>query len=485
MEVSLQLTGPVNPWAVGAFLFYLALLVTIGVLALRFSSAGLAEFFLAGRKLQRFVVALSAVASGRSAWLLLGMTGMAYMRGISAVWALVGYIVVELFLFLTVGRRLRQFTGRSGDLTLPDFFESRYQDRSGLLRILSVLIILVFMVAYVSAQFNAGGKAFGSSFGLGTTTGVALTAAIVLLYTLLGGFLAVSLTDVVQALFMILALIILPGVAILDFGGLKAVLTQLREIDPALVDPFAISLGGFVGFLGIGLGSPGNPHILIRYMSIDDPDQLRISAVVGTFWNVIMGWGALYAGLVGRAYFLIPQMLPKGDPENLYPSLAQVHLPPVLFGMVIASIFAAIMSTADSQLLVAASGVVRDIYQKVLAQKKKLDPRRLVLWSRVVVFLLVVAALILGVVASQLVFWLVLFAWAGLGASIGPALILSLYWKGTTKAGVAAGLVSGTLVTILWNRIPTLKGVLYELVPAFLISGFLIVCISLITRPRG
>ncbi len=473
----------VNIYSVAAFVAYLLVITGIGFYASKFSSTGIGEFFIGGRKMNRFVVALSAVVSGRSSWLLLGVTGMAYKMGPSAVWAVTGYIVVELFLFLFYAKRIRLFSEHYDCITLPDFFAERFGDRDGSLRGTLVLIILVFMVSYVSAQFVGGGKAFASSFNLEPTSGILITAGIVLIYTIVGGFLAVSLTDMIQAIFMILALIILPVIAISDAGGLQAVLGQLQAMDIKFVDPFALSIGAGIGFLGIGLGSPGNPHIIARYMSIDDPKQLRYTAVVGTTWNVLMAWGALFIGLVGRVFFPAVDMLPAADTENLYPMLAQEHLHPILFGIVVASIFAAIMSTADSQLLVAASGLVRDIYEKVIRKGQSIPQKKLVLYSRLAVLLLVAAALILGILAQQLVFWLVLFAWAGLGASLGPTSILALYWKRTSRAAIFGGLITGTLVTIFWYNIPSLKSGLYELVPAFILSLIVTYLISLFTKP--
>ena len=479
LPASLEIAGP----GVAAFLGYLVVVVAIGLASARFSSAGIGEFFLGGRRMNRFVVALSAVVSGRSAWLLLGVTGMAYSRGASAVWAVAGYIVVELLLFLYYAPRLRRFSEAHDCLTLPDFFAARFGERRGGLRLLLVAVILIFMVSYVAAQFVAGGKAFGAGFGIDPDTGVLVTAAIVLLYTVLGGFLAVSVTDLMQALFMIVALVVLPVVAIGRAGGLGPVLAELAALDPALVDPAALSAGALLGFLGIGLGSPGNPHILVRYMSIGDADQLRTSAVVGTVWNVLMGWGALFIGLVGRVYFPDPAALPGADAENLYPALAALHLSPVLLGLVIASIFAAIMSTADSQLLVAASSVVRDLYEKVLRRGRRLRQRQLVRLSRAVVVALVAAALLLGLLASELVFWLVLFAWAGLGAALGPASLLALFWRRTTHAGVAAGVVTGTVVTLVWKSSPSLDAALYELIPAFALATAATVGVSYLTTP--
>ncbi|WP_290963625.1 sodium/proline symporter [Gracilimonas sp.] len=457
-------------YVLAAFIGYLIILFGIGIYSARFSSEGISEFFIGGRKMNRLVVALSAVVSGRSAWLLLGVTGMAYAQGASALWAAVGYIVVEWFLFMYYAKRLRQFSERYDCITVPDFFAERFDDKSGSLRVILVIIFLVFMVSYVSSQFVAGGKAFASSFGITQNMGVILSAAIILLYTVVGGFMAVSLTDTIQAFFMIIALVFLPIIAIYDMGGWSVVSAELNLYDAAFVDPTALGFGAFIGFIGIGLGSPGNPHILSRYMSIDDAKQLKYAAVVGTIWNILMAGGAILIGLVGRAYFPEVDMLPASDTENLYPLLAQNQLHPVLFGVVIASIFAAIMSTADSQLLVAASSVVRDIYDKLLKKDEEIPQKTLVLYSRIVVVLLVVVSLIFGLVAQNIVFWLVLFAWAGLGASIGPTSILALYWKKTTKAGVIAGLLTGTAVTIIWYFIPVLKNNLYELIPAFTLS---------------
>jgi SSS family solute:Na+ symporter len=473
----------VNSYALASFIFYLLLVLSVGIYSSRFASGGLSEYFIGGRKMNRFVVALSAVVSGRSAWLLLGVTGMAYKMGTSAVWAVLGYIIVEMFLFFFYAKRLRRFSEFYDCITVPDFFAIRFGDKNGILRILLVFIILIFMVSYVSAQFVAGGKAFAASFQLDHNQGVLLTAIIVLFYTMLGGFLAVSLTDMFQGIFMILALLFLPVLAFLDRGGFSIAVHELSSLNPSFVDPLALSLGVAIGFLGIGLGSPGNPHIIARYMSIDNPDQLRYTAVIGTIWNVVMAWGALFIGLIGRVYYPEASLLPAGDTENLYPVLAHQHLHPILFGMVVASIFAAIMSTADSQLLVAASSLVRDFYEKVLNRGKILNQRRLVQYSRLVVFLMVGLALLLGMLAQKQVFWLVLIAWAGLGAAIGPTSILALYWKKTTRQGVMAGMIISTFVTIFWFYMPILKGFLYELVPAFFVSFFITIIISLKTQP--
>ncbi len=461
------------------FVLYFVLVIGIGIYTTRYSSRGISEFFLGGRQVGKLVVALSAVVSGRSAWLLLGMTGMAYSMGISSVWAVAGYTLVEFLLFLYYAPRLREYSGWHDCITLPDFYASRFDDRSGFLRSLIILIFLVFMVTYVSAQFVGGGKAFFANFGLDRNLGMVLTAAIVLLYTILGGFMAVSLTDVVQAFVMLGALIGLPVYAVIHYGGWQEVSSRVLQFDAGFLNPLALSFGVFAGFLGIGLGSPGNPHILVRYMSIKDPSQFRWTAVVGTVWNILMAAGALFIGLIGRAYFPANSMLPDGDPENVYLTLANELFHPVLVGLLLASIFAAIMSTADSQLLVAASSLVRDLYDRILRKGRPVSEARLTLLSRLSIILLVLVAVILGVLIEDLVFWFVLFAWAGLGAAIGPTSILALFWKRTSRSGVVAGLITGTVTVFIWKSVPLLSGWLYELIPAFFLSLLATILVSL------
>jgi len=463
------------------FLLYIALVLVIGFIASRFSSKGISNFFIGGRRMSGLVVAMSAVASGRSAWLLLGFTGMAYTMGVSAVWAVVGYIFVEFLLFFYYAVRMRKFTEKYDCITLPDFFSERFSDPKGLLRVIVVVIILIFMVAYVSAQFVAGGKAFSASFDVDYTSGLLITTAIILVYVVLGGFLAVSVNDTIQAFIIITALLIVPIKSIIDLGGWDNFIDMLTETQSgSFVDPFAISAGAMIGFLGIGLGSPGNPHIIARYMALRKEGSFSMVALMGTAANVLMAAGALFIGLVGRIYYPEVSGLPAGDTENLYPVLAWHHLHPVFFGLVIASIFAAIISTADSQLLVAASSVVRDIYEKLLMKKKQVSQKRLVLLSRAIIFLIVLLAVILGWVAGDLIFWLVLFAWAGLGAAFGPTTILALYWKKASKTGVIAGILTGAVTVIVWNRIPFLKEMMYELVPAFILSALVTIIVSYI-----
>jgi sodium/proline symporter len=452
------------------FIIYFIVIIGIGVYATRFSSRGIKEYFIGGRQMNRFVVALSAVVSGRSAWLLLGVSGLAYLKGLTAIWAVIGYITVEFFLFLYYAPKIRKFSETHDCITIPDFFAARFNDSNNTLRILIVTIFIIFMVTYIAAQFVSGGKAFMANFGISKDTGLLITAGIILVYTLLGGFLAVSLTDVFQGIFMIIALVGLPFIGIAFKGGWNAITTGLNNIDENLLNLFSQPAGLIYGLIGIGLGSPGNPHILVRYMSIKDPSQFKWTAVVGTVWNIIMAAGAILVGLIGRVYFQHLSLLPGGDEENIFVHLSNYLLNPFLVGLILASIFAAIMSTADSQLLVAASSIVRDLYEKVFCKNRNLSHKELILLSRIVVSILVILAIFLGVIIEDQILWFVLFAWAGLGAAIGPTSILSLFWKKTTKTGVIAGLLAGTISVFIWKNIPALNNFVYELIPSFFLA---------------
>ncbi len=466
-----------------AFIGYLLLLVIIGIYASKSASKSIGDYFIGGRKLNKYVVALSAVVSGRSAWLLLAFSGLAYTIGVSAIWAVVGYIVMEFWMFWYYAPRLRRFSGKHDIITVSDFFAARFDDKGNWLRILTVTVILIFMVFYVSAQFVAGGKAFTSSFGITQEQGVILSAVVVLLYTLVGGFLAVSLTDVLQALFMLFSLVLLPIIAYLYIDDFSLILYRVTQDNDGFLNIWNVATSTIIGYVGIGLGSLGSPHIMVRYMAIDDPKALRFAGIVGTFWNVIMALGALMIGLLGRAYFPNLGLITAGDAENIFPQLANFLLNPALFGIVIASIFAAIMSTADSQLLVAASGLVRDIYEKLLNKGNEIPNKTLVLYSRLSVLIMVVIALLFALFATQLVFWLVLFAWGGLGASIGATSLLALFWKGTSREGVITGIISGTATIFIWEQVPSLESLIYELIPSFFVALILTFVVSLFIPP--
>ncbi|MFA4662400.1 sodium/proline symporter [Pyrococcus kukulkanii] len=471
-----------NPVAFAAFLFTLLLPIFVGFLVMKRTKTE-EDFFVGGRAMDKITVALSAVSSGRSSWLVLGLSGMAYKMGVTAVWAAVGYITVEMLQFVYMGMRLRRFSEKFNAITVPDYFEARFRDTSKIVRLVVSIIIVIFLTSYVGAQFNAGAKTLSAALGISLFTGLIIAVLMIVVYMVLGGFIAVAYNDVIRAVIMIIGLTVLPAVAVAKVGGVNAVLEVLHQLNPKYVDPWAFGAGVIIGFLGIGLGSPGQPHIIVRYMSINDPDRLRQSTVIGTFWNVVLAWGAIFVGLAGRA--LVPEvgMLPNESEEMIYPYLSAQFFGPLLYGILMGGIFAAILSTADSQLLVVSSTVVKDFYQEVIRKGEKLDEKTALKISRVTVLVIGFLAAILAYYAKDIIFWFVLFAWGGLGASIGPTLLLSLYWKRTTKWGVVAGMIVGTITTIVWKLYLKEVTGLYELVPAFIFALIATILVSLVTKP--
>ncbi|HKK70185.1 MAG TPA: sodium/proline symporter [Candidatus Krumholzibacteria bacterium] len=473
-----------DPLALIVFVITLFLPVIVGLVALK-RTRSQSDFFVGGRAMNKLVVALSAVSSGRSSWLVLGVSGMAYARGTGALWAVAGYTIVELIQFLTVGQRLRDDAQRYDSITLLDWFESKFPDSRRRIRVTGALIIGVFLTAYVAAQLNGGAKTLEAALQIPFWTALLAAAVLIVVYMLLGGYIAVAYNDVVRATIMLVALLVLPIVGLVEIGGFAGLAESLRGTDPGLVDPFSLGVGALIGFLGIGLGSPGQPHILVRYMSIDDPKNIRAAGLFGFAWNVVLGAGAVFVGLVGRALVPAVENLPEQDPEMAYLVLSADFFAPALYGLLVGGIFAAILSTADSQLLVVSSTVVRDVWEKVVRSDVELDEQQRLKMSRMVVLLAGIAAVLLAWGAQGLVFWLVLFAWGGLGAAIGPAVILGLFWRRTTASGVVAGMITGAIVTIVWRlwlRDPT---GLYELIPGFAAATIAVVLVSLLSRPRG
>jgi len=472
-----------------AFIVYLIILVIIGIWSSRFNKT-LDDFLIADRKLGTWPVAISAEASDMSGWLVLGLPGRAFHIGIGAVWTAVACAFGTLFNWSVIARRLRVFTEKLRALTIPDFLEDRYNDDTHIIRAVSTFIISVFMVVYVSALLVASGKILSETFGWDYQSALILGFAIITFYTLLGGFFAVAWTDVFQGLLIVGILIILPIIGIIKLGGISSMLTQIGAVDANTLSP-GFGYGGLLflifAFASISwfFGYPGQPHILTRYMAIKDEKKLWNSTLIGMTWVIISLWGAVLIGIIGLAMF---KDLP--DPEKVMPLLAMSLLPDWAAGIVIAAITAAIMSTADSQLLVATSSVVEDIYHKLI--NPKAGQKKLVFLSRISVLLLSLLAFILAL-QEGVIYFLVAFAWGGLAASFGPLIILSLWWKRTTKWGAVAGMISGCLTVIIWDKLGVVNflkdmSVYDELVvpgmlPAFFISLFCIIVVSLFTIP--
>ena len=473
-----------------AFLVYLVILVLIGIWSSKFNKS-LDDFLIAGRKLGTWPVAISAQASDMSGWLVLALPGRAFLLGVSAIWTAVSCALGTLFNWSFIAQRLRRYTEKLRAISIPDFLEDRYKDKTHLIRAISTIIITVFMVAYVSAQLVASGKILSETFGWGYHAALILGFTIITFYTLMGGFFAVAWTDVFQGMLIVIILIALPIIGIIKMGGLGAVFSKMAQIDYNTITP-TYGYGGllFMVFAFASMawffGYPGQPHVLTRFMAIKSEKNLRNSTLIGMVWVIISLWGAVLIGIVGLAMF---NGLP--DPEKVLPMLATTLLPEWIAGIVIAAIVAAIMSTADSQLLVATSSVVEDVYHKLI--NSKADQKRLVFLSRVFVLLLSVIAFTFAIPGEDsAIYFLVAFAWGGLAASFGPLIILSLWWKRTTKWGAIVGMLSGTIAVFIWDKLGIATSLANSLsseliipgmLPAFFISLACIFIISLVTTP--
>ena len=457
---------------------YLALLLVIGWAAARLTRSP-EDFFLAGRSLGSWVTAVSSTASSESGWVVLGAVGMAYAGGVSALWyapgCLFGYMVNLYF----VAPRLRREAAARGSLTLPDFLADSLGG-SRTVRFLSVAVIFLCLGGYVAAQLTATGKAMEAILGLPYGRGVVLGGGVILLYTLLGGFRAVSWTDFVQGLIMVAALTAMPLLALGAAGGYGPLLSGLQRLDPALVSvaggKTGFALFGLVtGLFGIGLGYPGQPHVLTRYMAASSGEKIRQTQVIAMVWGVLVFYGAGYLGLAGR---LVRPGL--SDPEQLFPILAKESLHPLLAGVMLAAILSAIMSTVSSQLLVAASAVSRDLLERGFGVAR--SGRASLLAGRAAVVVLGLLAMAVAVGQVRVVFWFVLFAWSGLGAAFGPVLLLSLWTRRVTPWGASAGIATGFLVTVLWKVSGLSDRYIYELVPAFFLAGAAVLLAGAVER---
>lgn len=473
------------------FIAYLCVLILVGILAYR-KTTTFDGFYLAERKLGSWVTALSAEASSESGWLLLGLPGQAFSQGLGAFWVSLGCVCGTFFNWTVLAKRLRRITGLLKAITIPDYFAERFNDAGGSLRVISALLIAIFMTSYVGAQFVASGKAISVCFGLDYKVATIIGGCVILFYTMLGGFFAVAWTDVIQAILMIVALVGVPIIGIARAGGWESLWKGISSVTANNTGFLSMRVGKegvalltfIVGMIGIGLGYPGQPHIITRFMAVRSISALRKGALLGVIWAVIALYGAVMVGLVAKALITTP----VHDPEQMLPMLAIKILPGWVAGVIIAAAMAAIMSTADSQLLVLSSAIVQDFYHKTF--KCKPSPSRLFLLSRLVTISVGLAAL--GIALTQdpanpvgVVFWLVLYAWGGLASSFGPVLLLSLYWKRITSAGAIAGMLSGSATVIVWKNVELLSNFLYELVPGFLVSLAVTVLASFLTTRHG
>ena len=461
-------------YTLAGFFLYLVIILIIGIFTYA-ANKNHKDFFIGGRRLGAWVVAFSERASGESAWLLLGLPGLAFASGIVGFWDALGCISGIIFYWFVIAGDLRIESGNSDSITLPDFFASKYQKGRMMIRVVATFIIIFFFTFYLSAQFNGAGKVLNVTFGIENFWGIVIGAFFIILYTMMGGFFAVALTDMLQGIIMIGALVILPLVGLIEIAeSSHTVQNALHSAGPS----FSSITGGKMGWAGFaviisglswGLGYMGQPHLLIRFMAIKDPARINISRRIALSWAIPAFAGAVMIGIVGLSLY------GKGyfdDVENVMPQLANDLLPTWLAGIFISGAIAAMMSTADSQLLVISSSVMEDIYHKTIG--KKLSEKELLNHSRIITILIGVFGFFIAIFSQKLIFAMVSYAWSGLGASFGPALLFTLKWKKTTWQGILAGMITGTLVTVIWANIDLLETTVSSRLAAWLSAALVI-----------
>ena len=460
---------------------YLGLLVAFAIWSRR-ETQTLEGFYLAGRKLPYWVVAFSTNATGESGWLLLGLTGMGYAVGAQAYWVVVGEVIGVGLSWLLISRRLKRHSDSNASITVPDVLAARFADTWHLIRGIAVIIILVMVTAYVSAQMIATGKAVSSFIAIDRDIAIYAGAAVIIGYTLVGGYKAVSYTDVLQGVLMLAGLVVVPMVAIAAAGGWDAVIANLDGQDASYFNMFAFSSDDITSvvtiasFVAIGLPFLGVPQLLVRYMSARDDDELKKARIVSVLVMFFFGVGAVTAGIAGRALFPALE-----DPETIFPVLSSELFPPVITGVLLVIVMSAIMSTVDSLLLLASSAVVRDMLQKIFGSPK--SDHRLAVYGKIATLIIGIVGIVLAFRVEALIFWFVLFAWSGLGAAFGPVVLCLLYYRGTTGPGVIAGMLGGFLTSVVWVlAFKEQTYGLYEALPGFIVGFALTLLVSAMTR---
>lgn len=467
-----------------SLVLYFIVMLGIGLYAYRKSTSDVSGYMLGGRNLPPSVAALSAGASDMSGWILMGLPGAMFVTGFSSTWIATGLVIGAWLNYLLVAPRLRVYTEVANDaITIPDYFANRFEDKGNALRIVSALVIIIFFTLYTSSGVVAGGKLFENSFGMSYESGLYITTGVVVLYTLFGGFLAVSLTDFVQGCIMFVALILVP---LVTFSLLDNPLSiTLNELNPQMLT--WIGAGGAIGIISAmswGLGYFGQPHIIVRFMSVRSVKDMPVARRIGMSWMIIAALGAVFTGLFGAAY-AHEKNLVVDDPETIFLILSQLLFHPLIAGFLLAAILAAIMSTISSQLLVSSSSLTEDFY-KIFIRRDATD-KELVLVGRISVALVALCAIYLAYDRDSSILDLVSNAWAGFGAAFGPLVLFSLLWKRMNFAGALAGMLVGAGTVLIWIYAPiqingqSLSSLIYEIVPGFILSSISIVVVSLIT----
>ena len=458
------------------FVVYLIIVLGIGVVGY-LSTKTFSDFAIGGKGMKDWVVGISAQASDMSIWLLVGLPATSYAMGLSAIWIGVGVITGTAFNWFFLSKRMRRYSGLLGSMTVLDFFEQRVRDDYGLIKLVGSISLVIFYTIATSGEFIGAGKILNAVYGYDFFTGVLIGGALVLIYTMIGGFIAVSYTDVLQGLVMVGAVVLLPVVGFAGIGSVATGLTKLQQVSGASPGLFGGTAGflGLLGFLagtlGIGFGYPGQPHISVRYMSIDDYRNLRRASLIGMVWVIFATYGALFLGWAAGAHLGAVE-----NTDQIMPLLAQELLPGWLVGILMAGAIAGMMSTSDSKFLVATNAVSYNLYKRFV--NDDVTDRQILWISRAVMAIIVVVAIMLAQ-PSGVVFTVILGGWAGIGASFGPLLIAALYWDRLNQWGAYAGVIIGMGTVLLWLVLDI--GVVYELIPGFIFSGIAIIAVSLLT----
>ena len=460
------------------FIAYLIILLAIGFCFYR-RSASIEDYLLGGRGMGSWVTAFSAQASDMSGWLLMGLPGAIYLAGMGKVWIAVGLFVGTVLNWLLVSARLRVYTQKTSAITLPCFFEARFKDPTGLLRIVSAIIILIFFAIYASSGLVATGLLFESTFGVQYHVAVVIGGFVIIAYTFLGGFMAVCWTDLLQGALMVLAIVVVPLLTYHQAGGIDAISEAMafKNISPGLLPeartlPMALCM--IVSSMAWGLGYFGQPHILVRFMSIKSVDKLGKSMTIAIIWVLLSLSGAVIVGFIGIAMY---DNLSGGQEEKVFIYMIRDLFNPWFGGILLAAIFSAIMSTIDSQLLVSSSALSEDFYCKTV--KRQASQREIVLVGRVCVIIISVIALFLAMDRDNTILGIVSYAWGGFGAAFGPLVLFALFSRKTSWQSALAGMVTGTVVLVLWKQIG-LSEIMYEIVPGFAANCLTIFLVNLI-----
>lgn len=487
---------------------YMLAVIVIGIIFAKRANRNSENYFLGGRTLGPWVTAMSAEASDMSGWLLMGLPGVAYWCGIAdAAWTAIGLALGTYINWLIVSKRLRRYSEKAHSITLPEFFSNRFHEKGKVILFIAAAFILIFFTVYAASCLVTCGKLFSTLFGFDYVPMMIVGAVFVLVYTIIGGFLAESASDFMQAIVMIIALVVVLITGVVAAGGLDAVIQNAQSI-PGFLDFFGIATpvtvdgvqqvvggdpqfgaAGSYGVLNIistlawGLGYFGMPQVLLRFMAIRREQELTRSRRIATVWVLISLAVAVFLGIVGRALF--PTALTTSSAsENVFILLSTNLLPPILVGLVMAGILAATISSSDSYLLIAASAFSKNIYQGIM--RKKATDKQVLIISRITLLLVTAIAILIALDENSVIFTIVSFAWAGFGATFGPLMLMSLFWKRINRAGAIAGMIGGGCMVFIWNLlIRPLGGVwdIYELLPAFLFSCLCIVVVSLLTAP--